>query len=123
MKKEKELKTSTSVATEATKPERDYAGVEAKLKKEYGDITKIQFAVKKKLLTAYLREPSLAELDATVSSIGSAPISSSVGMFRTCFVGGDDELLQMASSTGVAIAIHREIQKIIPNVETTSQTL
>lgn len=128
MKKEKEVKTSTeeastTIASPKSDKKKDYAGVEAKLKKDYGDITKIQFTVKRKRLTAYLREPSLVELDATLSSLSSAPISSSVGLFRSCFVGGDDELLQMASSTGVAIAIHREIQKIIPNVETTSQTL
>jgi hypothetical protein len=114
MKKEKEVK---------TQPEKDYAGVEAKLKKEHGEITKIQFTVKDKVLTAYLRQPSLAELDATISSLASAPISASVGLFRSVFVGGDDELIDMASNTGVAIAINKEIQKIIPNVFSTSTTL
>lgn len=114
MKKEKESK---------AQPEKDYAGVEAKLKKEHGEITKIEFKVKDKVLTAYLRQPTLAELDATISGLATAPISSSVGMFRTVFVAGDDELIEMASQTGIAIAINKEIQKIIPLVMTTSQTL
>ena len=128
MKKEKELKTgaegiSTTIETPKADKKKDYAGVESKLKKEHGEITKIQFAVKDKTLTAYLRQPSLAELDATISTLSTAPISSSVGLFRTVFVGGDDELLDMASQTGIAIAINKEIQRIIPLVMTASQTL
>lgn len=104
--------------------EKDSAStIEARLKKHHGEITKIQFAVKDKTLTAYLRQPTLAELDATISTLSVAPISSSVGMFRTCFVGGDDELLEMASQTGIAIAINKEIQAIIPLVSTTSMTI
>lgn len=118
----KELKQEQPVPTEQVSQE-SVSAIEAKLKKQYGEVTKIQFTVKDKVLTAYLRQPSLAELDATLSSLASAPISSSVGMFRTCFVGGDDELLEMASSTGIAIAINKEIQRIIPNVFSTSTVL
>src|SRR5687767_8578569 len=115
MKKEqtKKINTDFSTVTPADS-ENTHASLEAKLKKQYGEIAKIQFTVKGKTLTAYLRQPTLAELDTTISSLGSAPISSSVGMFRTCFVGGDDELLDLAGQTGVAIAINREIQGIIP---------
>lgn len=110
-------------STQSVPVQTDYASIEAKLKKQHGEITKIQFTVKEKTLTAYLRQPTLAELDGTINSLGVAPLSSSVGLFRTTFVGGDDELLELASSTGVAVAINREIQKIIPNVSTTSTSL
>jgi hypothetical protein len=124
MKKEQTKKINADFsATTSTDDQITHSGIEAKLKKQYGEITKIQFNVKGKTLTAYLRQPSLAELDATISTLSTAPISSSVGMFRTCFIGGDDELLDMASQTGIAIAINREIQKVIPLVLTTSTTI
>lgn len=98
--------------------------IESKLKKQHGEIVRIEFAVDKKKLTAYLRQPSLFELDATISSLSSAPISSSVGMFRTCFVGGDTELLDLCSkNVGLSIAINKEIQRIIPNVLSESTNL
>lgn len=124
MKKEQIKKINTDSGTiTSTEGENSHVGIEAKLKKQHGEITKIQFTVKDKKLTAYLRQPTLAELDATLSSLATSPISSSVGMFRTCFVGGDDELLDLAGQTGVAIAINREIQGIIPLVLTTSTTV
>jgi len=124
MKKEPTKKINPDFSTIAsTEVENNQVAVEAKLKKQHGEITKIQFTVKDKKLTAYLRQPTLAELDATLSSLAVSPISSSVGMFRTCFVGGDDELLDLAGQTGIAIAINREIQGIIPNVLSTSTTL
>lgn len=124
MKKEPTKKVNPDFSTIAPiEGENNHVGIEAKLKKQHGEITKIQFTVKEKKLTAYLRQPTLAELDATLSSLATSPISSSVGMFRTCFVGGDDELLDLAGQTGIAIAINREIQGIIPFVSATSTTV
>lgn len=94
--------------------------LEQKLKKQYGTVHKITFVVEGKQSVAYLREPELAELDATLSSLQTAPISSSVGLFRNTFVGGDQELLDLAGKTGYAIAINKEIQSIIPLVHSTS---
>lgn len=98
--------------------------LEAKLKKQYGSVTKITITTDdKKELTAYLREPSLSELDATLSGLNAAPISSSIGLFRTVHVGGDKELLSLVDKAGYAIGVHKEIQKIIPNYATASVTL
>ncbi|HTF18155.1 MAG TPA: hypothetical protein VK658_08795 [Chryseolinea sp.] len=122
MKKEQQQEESQE-KLQPTTGKKDYKLLEEKLKKQFGDITKIVFTVKKEILVAYLREPNLAELDATLSTLQSAPVSSSVGMFRTCFVGGDDELLELAGKIGFSIAINREIQKIIPNISATSTNI
>lgn len=91
---------------------------EQSLKKKYGNITKMTFKVEDdKILTAYIRQPNLTELDATLASLQSSPISSSVGLFNTCFVDGDKELMELSNTnSGLAIAINKQIQSIIPNV-------
>ncbi|MEJ1242113.1 hypothetical protein WBG78_28455 [Chryseolinea sp. T2] len=97
---------------------------EAKLKKIHGDVTKITIKGKdKKQYVAYLREPSLAELDATLQHLSSAPVSASVGLFRSIHVGGDAELLNLVEKAGYALAIHKEIQKTIPNYDATSMII
>src|SRR5260221_8672273 len=93
----------------------------ASLKKTHGDLVRIKFKVNGQSLSAVLRQPTLAELDATISSLPIAPISSSVGLFKTCFLDGDKELLDICeTNSGLAIAINKEIQKIIPNVSSES---
>jgi hypothetical protein len=103
-------KNETSITT-------DVEAKEAGLKKKYDSIIKMSFKVKDKTLVAYVRNPDLSELDATISTLQTSPISSSVGLFVNCFVDGDQELLQLAKvNSGLAIAIHKEIQTIIPVV-------
>jgi hypothetical protein len=90
---------------------------EEKLKKQYGAVTKLTFKLRDKELIAYLKEPDLITLDATMSTINGAPLSSAIGMFKSCFVDGDKELLtECESNAGLAIAISKQIQLIIPNV-------
>lgn len=94
---------------------------EAKLKSKYPGIVKMTFTVNERTLTAYVRNPTLMELDSTISSLQTRPISSSVGLFIQCFVDGDQELVELAkSNSGLAIAINSEIQKIIPLVSSQS---
>lgn len=105
------------------KQTKEASELESSLKKKYGEITKIEFLIKEKPMVAYLRQPSLAELDGTLTSLQTAPISTAVGLFRTLFVEGDKELIDLAEDTGIAIAISNQVQKTIPNVFSQSTVL
>lgn len=111
------------MAKKQTTNEQPFNELEEKLKKQYGSVTKMKFKVDGRELVSYHREPTLAELDATIASLSSAPISASVGMFRTTFVAGEDDLLKLADKAGLAIAINKEIQKILPIVLGESMSL
>ena len=56
------------------------------------DLEKVK---KEQGIIAYLRNPTISELDATMTRISSSPVSAKLTLARTIFIGGDERLLDV----------------------------
>lgn len=74
------------------------------LKKQYGTIHELSVTHgpvdpkhpdKAKRVIAYLRNPSVSELDMVMSSIGNSPISTKLTMAKTIYIGGDENFINI----------------------------
>lgn len=77
---------------------------EEQLKKQYGTIHELSVThgtvdpknpAAAQRIKAYLRNPSIAELDMVMSSISSSPISTKLTMAKTIYVGGDENFINI----------------------------
>lgn len=98
--------------------------IENSLKKKFGKVTKIKVTDDEdKQYVAYLRKPTLAEMDSVAYAVTKNPFQTKAGLFRTLFVGGDKELLELIEDVDYASSILHEMEKVIKVFKTETSKL